>query len=116
MINRKAAKALGLDLPPAARARGREKGDSGKATAIGLVQRFRGSNHINTIDDPRPEEARGSSPRAVSKDGCERNRANGHPSRRFGTGQMACAKPPQDEVCGFAWYRSDPIGFMESIH
>src|SRR5262245_14658809 len=45
-----------------------------------LVQRFRASNHIYS---PRPEEARASSARAVSKDGHRQSPCIGHPSRHI---------------------------------
>jgi hypothetical protein len=44
-----------------------------------LVERFRGSNHIDIIHQPRPEER---ALARVSKDSHRRDRAGGHPSRR----------------------------------
>jgi len=73
-----------------------------------LVERFRGSNHIDIIDTHRPEERRSS--RRVSKDGPKQDRACVHPSRR------AQERAPQDEVRKFELQLSDTIGFMESIH
>ena len=50
------------------------------ATAVAkLVQRFHGTNHIDIIHWPRPEERARA---RVSKDGHKRDRARGHPSRR----------------------------------
>ena len=50
------------------------------ATAVAkLVQRFHGTNHIDIIHWPRPEER---ALARVSKDGHKRDRARGHPSRR----------------------------------
>jgi len=77
-----------------------------------LIERFRGSNHIDVIRQPRREEpapksglldfgnlkvsksATADFDAGVSKDGHKRDRASGHPSRRR-------YAPPQDEVRGF---------------
>jgi len=47
----------------------------------------------------------------VSKDGSRHDFACGRPSRRFGAGQSACAKPPQDEGRG----RVDMIRTSETL-
>src|SRR5258708_24289568 len=52
---------------------------SGLSHNSDLVQRFHGTNHIDFIPQPRPEER---ALARVSKDGHRRDRACGHPSRR----------------------------------
>jgi len=74
----------------------------------GLVRRFRGSNHIDTIHQPRPEER---ALARVSKDGHKRGRASGHPSRRAPRGALLWMRS-----VGSEFRPSDLIGFMESIH
>jgi hypothetical protein len=55
-----------------------------------LAQRFRGSNHIDLIHQPRPEER---AVARVSKDGHRRDRANLDPSRRRASHGSSARRP-----------------------
>src|SRR5271156_7153879 len=73
-----------------------------------LVHRFRGSNHIDIINQPRPEEP------------CAARRLEGRPQAR------SCRRPSFETPCftrllrmrsvGLNSIPPDPIGFMESVH
>jgi hypothetical protein len=93
------------------------------------VGRFRGSNRIDTIHQPRAEErapksglpdfgismvsksATADFDSRVSKDGHKRGRASGHPSRRAPRGALLWMRS-----VGSEFRPSELIGFMKSIH
>ena len=71
------------------------------------MQRFRASNYIDVINQPRPEER---ALARVSKDGHKRGRQ--WPS--FET--RANRRAPLDEVVGSGFRPSELIGFIEPVH
>jgi hypothetical protein len=73
-----------------------------------LVHRFRSSNHIDIINQPRPEER---ALARVSKDGRRQGRATASILR-----DAMLRMAPQDEVRGIKFDVVHLIGFMESIH
>jgi hypothetical protein len=99
------------------------------AARLDLVGHFQGSNDIDTIHRPRPDErapksglpdfgismvsksATADFDSRVSKDGHKRGRANGHPSRRAPIGALLWMRS-----VGCEFRPSDPVGFTETAY